>query len=476
MKIKVDRRSREYLGNEKSINVENPSPEIISGEVLYNIIVVLCLVMLISIGYAQDQQNWPHWRGPNHNGISEATNLPVSWSSTENILWKTKLPWWGAATPIIWGDKIFVITPSTANSEAEGDDNERAAHDPGGSDLLLLAISKANGKIIWQQTLDNKNQLHRKSNDASPSPVTDGKHVWVVTGTGVTTAFDMNGNRIWKRDLQKDYGKFGQNWGYGSSPLLYNGSLIIEVLHGTHTDDPSYIVSLDAISGKTNWYQERPTDAVKESPDAYTTPLLLNYNDKTEIIISGGDYVTGHDPLTGKEIWRAAGMNPNGRGNYRVVGSAITMNGIIYVPTRKKPLLALRAGGTGDITESHLLWKWEGSGAPDVPSPLCDGKYFYMVDDKSRITCLDAKSGSLVWGPNSTTGGIVSTSPILAEGKIYIINEEGKTAIVKSGKTFELLTTNELDGSYTLSSPAVSGSRLYIRTALYLYCIDNMKD
>ena len=240
------------------------------------------------------------------------------------------------------------------------------------------------------------------------------------------------------------------------------------------TDDPSYIISLNAMNGKTQWHHERPTDAEDESPDAYTTPLLVNYEGKTELIITGGDYVTGHDLKTGKEIWRAAGLNPLRRGNYRIVSSPVTSDGIIYTPTRKRPLLALKAGGVGDITNSHLLWKWDDSGAPDVPSPLCDGEYFYMVDDVGKITCLDAKKGTLIWGPNNTTGGIVSASPILAEGRIYIINEEGITAVVQAGKYFKLLATNELDGSYTLSSPAVSGSRLFIRTAYYLYCIENM--
>lgn len=428
---------------------------------------VTFVMIFVQIGYSQDQQNWPHWRGPSHNGISNSINLPTSWSSTNSIVWKTELPWWAGSTPIIWGDKIFIVSPSESD-----DDDGRKAHNPGGSELLLLAISKTDGNILWQQMLDNKNELHRKANDASPSPVTDGKHLWVVTGTGKVIAFDMEGERIWTRDLQEEYGRFGHNWGYGSSPLLYNGRLFIEVLHGMKTDDPSYIISLNATNGKTLWHQERPTDAEEESPDAYTTPLLVNYDGKVEIIITGGDYVTGHDPETGKEIWRAAGLNPRSRGNYRIVSSPITMDGIIYAPTRKRPLLALKTGGIGDITSSHLLWKWEESGAPDVPSPISDGKYFYMVDDKGKITCLDAKKGTLIWGPNSTTSGIVSSSPILADGKIYIINEEGKTVVVQVGKEFKLLATNELDGSYTLSSPAVSESRLYIRTGYYLYCIE----
>ena len=164
-------------------------------------------------------------------------------------------------------------------------------------------------------------------------------------------------------------------------------------------------------------------------------------------------------------------MNPLKRRNYRVVPTPIVVDGIIYAPTRKKPLLALRAGGKGDITESHLVWKYEGSGAPDVPSPVSDGKYFYMVDDRGLVTCLDAKTGTLIWGPEATTEGIVSASPVLADGKLYILNEKGVTSIVSVEPEFKLLATNELDGSYTLASPAVSGSQLFIRTSTHLYCI-----
>jgi outer membrane protein assembly factor BamB len=284
-------------------------------------------------------------------------------------------------------------------------------------------------------------------------------------------AFDMNGKSIWTKDLQKDYGPFGHNWGYGSSPLLHDGRLIIEVLHGMKTDDPSYIVSLDAATGKELWHQERPTDAEMESPDAYTTPVLLEHAGQTQIVISGGDYVTGHDFETGKEIWRAAGLNPLKRRNYRVVPTPIIVDGIIYAPTRKKPLLALKVGGTGDITESHLVWKYEGSAAPDVPSPVSDGKNFFMVDDRGLVTCLDAKTGNLIWGPEATTEGIVSASPVLVDDRLYIINENAVTSIVTVKPEFKLLATNELDGSYTLASPAISGSQLFIRTSTHLYCI-----
>jgi outer membrane protein assembly factor BamB len=443
----------------------------------------LMLAVLSIAGHMQAQDNWPHWRGPYHNGVSDAKDLPMKWGQTQNIVWKTPLPSWSAATPIIWGDRIFIVSPSKAESD-QGPEKQkveelsqsegrrrRSALDPGGPNLLLICISKKDGKVLWERELDDKNQIHRKQNDATPSPVTDGKHVWVVTGTGKVAAFDMDSKPVWTKDLQKDYGPFGHNWGYGSSPLLHDGSLIVEVLHGMKTDDPSYIVSLNAMTGEEQWHQERPTDAEMESPDAYTTPVILEHEGKIQIVISGGDYVTGHDFETGEEIWRAGGLNPLKRPNYRVVPTPIVVDGLIYAPTRKKPLLALKVGGTGDITESHLVWKYEGSAAPDVPSPVSDGKYFYMVDDRGLVTCLDAKTGAQIWGPETTTEGIVSASPILADGKLYILNEKGVTSIVSIGPEFKLLATNELDGTYTLASPVVSGSQLFIRTSTHLYCI-----
>ena len=453
--------------------------------------VTLFLIGMIIIGTAWAQQparasdeNWPQWRGPYQTGVSDAENLPTTWSGTEHIVWKTPLPTWSGGTPIVWGDKIFLTSPTKGASESATQTPEPqrerrgrrgrrggGGRSPGGDELLLICVSRTGGEVLWQRELDTGNQLHRKGNDSSPSPVTDGKHVWVVTGTGAVAAFDMAGNEIWKRNLQDDYGRFGLMWGYASSPLLHNGTLIIEVLHGYRTDDPSYIVAFNAATGEEVWRQERPTDALAESPDAYTTPALLEHNGVTQIVISGGDYVTGHHPDTGKEIWRSGGLNPYQERNYRVVGSPLVVEGVIYAPTRKKPLLALRAGGTGDITDSHLLWKWDGAGAPDVPTPVCDGTYFYMVDDRGLATCLDAKTGEVVWGPERTAQGTVSSSPILADGKLYITNEFAVTTVIDAGPAFKVLATNELDGSYTLSSPAVSGSQLFMRTGTHLYCI-----
>ncbi len=444
------------------------------------------VVFLTFAAQACAEDNWPQWRGPDRNGVSSATDLPSNWSETENIVWKVPLPSWSGGTPVVWGDQIFVTSasqadPQPATAEAEKPPAEREgrggrgrgrgrrnARDPGGPNLLLICLSKVDGSQLWERVLGDGNALLRKQNNSSPSPVTDGQHVWVVTGTGVVSAFDLDGTPVWQKSLQDEYGDFGLNWGYASSPLLYDGKLIIEVLHGMNTDDPSYIVAFDAATGSEIWRVERPTDALEESPDAYTTPVLVEHEGTTELVITGGDYVTGHDPTTGEEIWRAGGMNPDRRGNYRVVASPVAVDGIVYVPTRKKPFLAVAAGGRGDVT---ALWQWTGPAAPDVPTPVCDGKYLYLVGDEGIVSCLDAKTGTKIWGPERTTAGTVSSSPLLADGKLFVTNEQGVTTVLAAGPEFQTLATNQLDAGYTLSSPVAVGSQLFLRGETHLYCI-----
>jgi outer membrane protein assembly factor BamB len=439
------------------------------------LILIICLIP--TTAFASD---WPQWRGTDMNGVSSATDLPSQWGPESNIVWRTDLPAWSGGTPVIHGDYVFVTSPSaTTKAEVSPKPEEstgnrrrrRAARDPGGDDLLLIALSKKSGQELWRSVVDRGNRLWRKSNNTSPSPVTDGKHVWVIAGTGQVTAYTVKGKQVWSFNLQDTYGDFGLNWGYASSPLLYKGRLIIQILHGMRTDLPSYVTAYDAATGKRLWKQVRPTDALRESPDAYTTPVVLKHKGKDQIVISGADYVTGHDPDTGVEVWRAGGLNPNQEGAYRVVGSPVTAEGMVFATSRKKPILALRAGGTGDISTSHLAWAYDAGGGPDVPSAVTDGTYFYMVDDKGLISNLDARTGEKVWGPERTAQGTVSGSLVLADGKLYVTNENAVTSVVTAGPTFKLLSTNELDGSYTLSSPAISGDSIFIRTGNSLYRI-----
>jgi outer membrane protein assembly factor BamB len=385
--------------------------------------------------------------------VSAETGLPTTWDTDTNITWKLDLPAWSGATPIIWDDTVFLNV---------GD----------GTNISLWAIDRATGKSRWGRVLSGNDHRERKQNMSSPSPVTDGTHVWVMTGTGILKAFDFDGNERWSRDIPADYGKFGLNWGYASSPLLFDGALFVQVLHGMKTDDTPYVLRIDAATGETMWRVERPTDARRESPDSYATPALLQYDDITEIVLTGGDVVTGHDPTTGEELWRSDGLNPENNGAYRIVASPVVMDRVIYAPTRERPLLALRAGGRGDITETHRMWSF--NDGPDVPTPVTDGRYFYSIKDNGVIFCLDAKTGERIYGPIRLAVGTYSASPVLADGKIYITSEDGLTSVIKAGPEFELLAENDL-GDYTLSSPALSDGQIFIRTASGLYAIGNRR-
>ncbi|MFY9620701.1 MAG: PQQ-binding-like beta-propeller repeat protein [Pyrinomonadaceae bacterium] len=408
----------------------------------------LIAIVLFSMSAAR-AENWPQWRGPLLNGISTEKNLPVKWTPEENIAWKLAMPEWSGSTPIIWRDRIFL-------NVAEKDE------------LYLWCVDRAKGTMLWKKLLGSGNVKMRKQNMSSPSPVTDGKNVWVMTGTGILKSFDFTGKELWTRDIQKDYGEFGLNWGYASSPLLFEDSLYVQVLHGMKTDDPSYVMRIDKKSGKTLWKVDRPTTAIKESPDSYTTPALLRYGKTTEIVITGGDVVTGHDSATGKELWRANGLNPENAPMYRIVASPVVFNDLIYAPTRVKPLLVFKAGGRGDITTSHLVWST--NNGPDVPTPVTDGKYFYIVNDRGIMWCLDAKTGAEIYGQQRIKPGTYSGSPVLADDKIYVTNEEGLTTVVKAGPKFEVLAENPLN-DYCLSSPAISDGQIFIRTATNLYAI-----
>ncbi|MBA3241084.1 MAG: PQQ-binding-like beta-propeller repeat protein [Acidobacteria bacterium] len=393
--------------------------------------------------------NWPQWRGPALNGVSEEKNLPERWGASENVAWKLALPGLSGSTPIVWGERIFL-------NVGEGDE------------LYLWCVERTKGALAWKKRLGSGNVKMRKHNMSSPSPVTDGKSVWVLTGTGVLKAFDFAGRELWTRDLQKDYGEFGLNWGYASSPLLFDDSLYIQVLHGMNTDDPSYVLRVNKATGKTVWKVERPTDAASESPDSYTTPALVRHGKAVEIVVTGGDYVTGHDASTGKELWRAGGLNPDKNPFYRIVASPVFFDGVVYAPTRVRPLLAFRPGGRGDVTKSHLLWSFQNG--PDVPTPVTDGKYFYVVNDKGIVWCLDAKTGREIYGQKRLKSGTYSGSPVLADGKLYVTGEDGLTSVLKAGPQFEVLAENNLD-EYCLSSPAISDGQLFIRTSNHLYCI-----
>ncbi len=456
------------------------------------------LVAAFAAQGADPGSNWPQWRGPLLNGANpSAKNLPVEWDTEKNVVWKTALPSWGAATPIIWGDTIFITSPEEGFNSPQsygrprggrgrgpggpgGAARKKAGGFPGGArrpaptaggrtDIFLLAVNRADGTVKWRKVIGGGNRIYRKQNLSSPSPVTDGRYVWTMTGSGTLSCYDFAGEKYWERNIPEEYGAFGLNHGYASTPLLHRGRLYIQVLHGMKTDDPSYVFAVDPKTGKTVWKVDRPTDADFESPDDYSTPIVVRVKGKEQLVVSGGDYVTGHDLGSGRELWRMGGFNPGRQRAYRTIASSINIGDTVYTTsTRGNPFIAFKAGGEGWITDTARVW--ENRLGADVPTPTTDGKNIYVIKDNGILIVLDAKTGETVIDPMRLEPGTYSSSPLLADGKIYAVNEEGATTVVAAGGEYAILAVNRLE-SHTLASPAAVGDRLYLRTADHLYCI-----
>jgi outer membrane protein assembly factor BamB len=409
------------------------------------------LLALIPIAAGGLPADWPQWRGPDADGASPETGLPLTWSASEGVIWKLALPEVSGSTPIVAGDRLYL-------SVAQADQ------------ILLWSVDRKAGTLVWSRPLAGGNEAKRKGNLSSPSPTADGDTVWATTGTGVVAAFDREGKELWRRDLQKDYGPFGILHGYASSPLLLEDLLVVQVLHGFATDDPSYLVGLDRRTGATRWRVERATDAPREAPDAYTTPALWQRGGKAEIVVSGADYVTGHDPASGRELWRVAGLNPDKHGMYRVVASPLVQGDLLVTPSRVKPMIAWKAGAAG----GPPVRLWSTDDGPDVPTPASDGTYLYVLGDRGVVWCLELQTGKPVWGPERVATGSYSASPLVAEGRVYVTSEEGVTTVLAAGREFRVLAENAV-GEYTLSSLAAAGGQLFLRTAKHLYCLDDGK-
>ncbi len=415
--------------------------------------------VLILFSCVLNAENWPQWRGPNLNSTSGETGLPVKWSPGENIAWKVPLPAWSGATPIVWSDRVFLNVAEKGNLYLWCVDRRGSSSEHGRG-------------VAWKRLLGDGDHKERKQNMSTPSPVTDGKNVWVLTGTGILKGFDFDGNEQWARDIQKDYGRFGLNWGYASSPLLHEDSIYVQVIHGMKTRDASYILRIDKKTGKTLWRIERPTVAIRESHDSYSTPIIAKSGEKVQLIVLGGDVVTGHDLKTGEEIWRMTGFNPTNDSAYRTIASATYHDGIVFAPTRERPLQAFKIGGQGDITKSNLLWRF--NNGPDVPTPVVDGNDLVSINDRGIVWRLDGQTGKEIYAAQRLKPGTYSASPVVADGKIYVTNEEGMTTVFKAGPKFEILAENNMD-EYCLSTIAISEGQLFLRTDKALYAIGQRK-
>jgi len=424
-------------------------------------------------------ENWPQFRGPNHDGSSTEKNLPEKFSKTENVKWAAELPGLSASVPAIWGDSVFLTAPIEAEQKFVG-----------------ICLDAKTGKERWRKVLADGTRWDKASNLASPSPATDGKSVIFFFATGDLAAFDFSGKELWKRQIAKDHGNFATQWTYSSSPVLDGGKLFIQVLQrnayfefqgvkkgveGSPND--SYLLCIDPATGKDVWKVIRPCNAEAETREAFSSPVFYTHNGKREMLITGGDCLTGHDPATGKELWRWGHWNDDQNKNLRLVPSPVAGDGVAIVCAPKnRPAFGLKLGGSGNLSDSDLAWTSDPKTVTsDVSTPLYYQGHFYVLDsNRKSISCVEPKSGKVLWTGDTGSKAKFEASPTGADGKIYMTNFWGEVYVVKADPAkFELLHTADMgngskaqgtDGSVR-SSVAVANGSLFIRTQDRLYCI-----
>ncbi|MHC4627713.1 MAG: outer membrane protein assembly factor BamB family protein [Planctomycetota bacterium] len=404
--------------------------------------------------------DWPQWRGPFFNGSTDETGLADSWGKTENVVWVSPLPGVGGATPVICNGRVFV-------SSMVGR----------GPDFVALCFDARDGKKVWERPIGSDARRFPRNNMASPSPVTDGKSVFFLYASGHLVGFDYEGTELWSRNIETDYGNLALKFGYGSSPLLLDCRLFIvairrnEPYRAPKADGPldSYLMALDPKTGQTLWKQRRTTDAFDEGMETYSTPVPFVRNGKTEILNTGADFVTAHDPETGKELWRFEYWTPKVRDS-RVIPSLVTGDGLIFGARHKHHgVFALSPG-----SPPRIVWEFD-SPVPDCSTPLYYGGRLYVLDGIKNgkvVTCLDPKTGRQFWQGVIGGRGPWRASLTGADGKLYCINETGEVAVLAAGgDQFNIIFETKIDEAPIQSSIAVADGRLFIRTAKNLHCI-----
>ena len=428
--------------------------------------VVVAFSSLLVAAIPAAAENWPHWRGPNFDGTSTETGLPTEWQAnadgTKNVRWRYDLPGPAGSSPIVWGDTVYLTS-----ADADGDG------------LSVLAIG-TDGALRWQTQVDSGSvkvfeQFAHETNAAASSPVTDGEYVWALFGTGKLYRLSSDGKITWTVDLAARYGAPSLYFGYSASPLLLEGRLFLQLLHA----EAQLVVALDAATGEEIWKAERPSDSKQESRQSYASVLPFEAGGKTQILIHGSDYLTGHDVDTGEELWRFGTLNPEDSYNpmYRFVTTPVVRDDLIVVPTAKRgPVFGLRPGkARGDLATdaAQATWTLE-RGTPDVPSPVIADGIVYLSGENGRLTALDAASGEEIYAERAHQSQHRG-SPIAADGKVYLVGTDGTVTVVKAGRNFEVLAQNAIEAGRLAASPAVSGGVIYLRTHEALFAIGGGK-
>ena len=391
---------------------------------------------------AEVKKNWPRFRGPGGLGISAYTNIPSSWDGKtgEGILWKIPIPLPGNNSPVVWGDRIFLTGATEEKRE-------------------VYCVDANSGNILWQKAVENvpfsspePPEVSDETGFAAPTAVTDGQQVYAIFANGDTICFDFNGKQIWARN----FGPFDNMYGHSSSLAMYQNLLLVLIDQGGADDGISELLALEATTGRTIWTAgERPV------PNSWASPIVINTGERDEIITCGAPWVIAYDPATGSEFWRADCLSGD------VAPSPVYGAGLVFATNAYAFLAAIRPGGQGDVTETHIVWAAE-DGLPDICSPLANEELVFVMETYGLMTCYDAKDGTKVWEEDLVES--FNASPSLVGDNVYLLTEDGIMIIIKASREFQKVGRCEL-GEDTYACPAFMDGRIYIRGEENLYCI-----
>lgn len=423
---------------------------------------LLPVVLAAVVGFldcAARAENWPRFRGPTGQGLSQEKGLPLRWSRTEGVAWKTAIPGKGWSSPVVWGERIFV----TATEEE-------------GASCRVICVDRRSGKLLWNVEAARQKpfEIERKNSHATPTPTTDGQRVYAVFGSGAVVAVNYEGKVVWTNNEVDYYSRHG----LGASPMLYRNRLIMpydgsnrvnergpwpnnsaEEKLGWQTPwDRALVVALDVATGKRVWTGRRGMSRI-----AHVSPLVVRVGDADQIISCAGDAIQAFDLQNGQRLWT---VYSQGEG---VTPSPAAGDGLVFASSgfEKTTLRAVRAGGSGDVTETHIAWE-QRRGVPTQSSLLYVSPRLYTITDGGVACCFEGKSGELIW--QERVGGNHSASPVYADGHIYFLSEQGETTVIKAGATFEVVSRNDL-GEKCQASMAVSQGDIFIRSSDHLFCI-----
>jgi outer membrane protein assembly factor BamB len=401
---------------------------------------------------AEDPANWPHWRGPTDTGSTTRGTYAVKWNAT-NVLWKTTLPGKGCSTPVVWDKRIFLTAP------VQGED-------------AALAFDW-DGKALWQTTFGaEKPGKRQNSSGCNPSPVTDGRAVFVYFKSGTLAALDFAGKVQWQTNLVAAFGPESLFWDQGTSPVLTRESVVIARMH--HGD--SWLAAFEKTTGRLRWKAPRNYETAVEGDNSYTTPVVIEDQAKESIISWGGEHVTAHAAADGQLLWSCGDFNPQGTGYWPTVASPVVANGVVIVACgradRGQPRLhGIKLGGTGDVTTTNRVWQREDVGT-FVPTPVACAGSVYLLRDHGEIECLEPLTGKTLWeGALPKAKASYYASPLIANGKLYAAREDGVVFVAQVEGKFELLAENSM-GEQIIASPVPVANRLLIRGDHHLFCIE----